>query len=253
MDEVYRLLDFSGIVGHEKIIDHLKTAIQQKKISHAYILNGEEGSGKRLLANVFAKTLQCEAGGVNPCNICKSCMQADSKNHPDIIYVTHEKASIGVDDIRTQLNNDIGIKPYSSPYKIYIIEDSDKMTEQAQNALLKTIEEPPDYAVILLLANNRNRFLQTILSRCVTLSLKPIAAKKIESYLMEKQQVPDYLAKLSASFARGNIGRAMKYASSEEFSESKDEILKVLKSIDTMPLYEIMATLKKFGDRKSVV
>ena len=127
--------EFGQIIGHEGIIQHLQNAMASHKVSHAYILHGEEGMGKKLLAATFAKTLQCSEGGIIPCNHCKSCLQSDTANHPDIIRVTHEKASIGVEDIRSQVNGDIQVRPYSSPYKIYIIEDADRLTEQAQNML----------------------------------------------------------------------------------------------------------------------
>ena len=111
-----------------------------------------------MLAGLFAKTLQCEAGGTDPCGTCRSCIQCDSGNQPDIIWVTHEKPTvISVDDIREQVNNDIIIKPYSSRYKIYIIPEAELMNPQAQNALLKTIEEPPEYAITMLLTNNLTR------------------------------------------------------------------------------------------------
>lgn len=125
------------------------------KVSHAYVISGGLGSGKKLIASTFAQTLQCEAGGVEPCGVCHSCVQAAGGNQPDIIWVGHEKpGSIGVDDIRDQLVSDMQIKPYSSPYKIYIIDEADKLTVAAQNAMLKTIEEPPAYGIVILLANN---------------------------------------------------------------------------------------------------
>ena len=146
---------FKDVVGHKDIINYIRNAVQEDKVSHAYILNGERGSGKKMLAALFAATLQCEKGGPDPCNVCHSCIQAESGNHPDIIRVQHEKPNtISVEDIRTQVNNDILIKPYQGPYKIYIISEADLMTPQAQNALLKTIEEPPEYAVIFLLTEN---------------------------------------------------------------------------------------------------
>ena len=188
--------DFKDILGHEEIISHLQNAIRLKKISHAYILDGEEGSGKNLLAQTFAQTLQCEKGEISPCGVCRSCKQTISGNQPDIIYVHHEKpGSIGVEDIRDQLCGDIQIRPYSSPYKIYLIDEAEKMTVQAQNALLKTIEEPPSYGVILLLTTNSEAFLPTILSRCVTLKLRPVKDSLIRSYLMEQLRIPDYRKK----------------------------------------------------------
>lgn len=244
------MINFNQIIGHKQIIEHLQMAIEQKKISHAYILNGENGSGKKLLASIFAKTLQCEKKGKISCNQCKSCLQAEGNNHPDIIKVTHEKVSISVDDIRSQVNQDILIKPYSSDYKIYIIPEADKMTEQAQNALLKTIEEPPDYAIILLLTDNINRLLPTILSRCVVLNLKVVSKEEIKEYLIRNHNIPDYLAEISADFSQGNVGRAIRYASSAEFISIKEEILHLLKYIDDMEIDEIQAAIKNLSEHK---
>ena len=141
---------FKEIVGHEEIIQHLQNAIRLGKVSHAYILSGETGSGKKTLANTFAMTLQCEQKSTDPCLECRSCKKAASRNHPDIIYITHEKPnSIGIEDIRTQLIEDVQIKPYCSSYKIYIVDEAEKLTLQAQNALLKTIEEPPPVIAII--------------------------------------------------------------------------------------------------------
>ncbi len=243
--------DFENIIGHENIIEHLQKAIISHKISHAYIFNGEEGMGKKLLATAFAKTLQCEEKGTLSCNRCKSCVQAESKNNPDIIWVTHEKVSIGVDDIRLQVNGDIQVKPYNSPYKIYIIDEADKLTEQAQNALLKTIEEPPEYAVILILTSNINVLLPTILSRCVQLNLKPVDKQTIKEFLMAKHHVPDYKAEMASTFSGGNVGKAIKYTSSEDFEQLKSNALHILKYIDEMELYEIILGLKLLTNNKS--
>ncbi len=244
------MLDYNRVIGHKSIIEHLKKAVVNKKVSQAYIFTGEDGSGKKMLAEIFAKTLLCEAHGQEPCNKCKSCLQVDGGNQPDLIYVTHEKASLGVEEIRVQVNSDILIKPYSSLYKIYIIDEAEKMTEQAQNALLKTIEEPPEYAVIMLLTTSLGKLLPTIQSRCVNLELKVVPEKDIKQFLMEKKQIPDYLAEISAAFSRGNVGRAIKYASSEDFIQSKDAIIHVLRHIDEMELYEIMDALKEFSAHK---
>ena len=210
---------FKDIIGHEQIIEHLQNAITMDKVSHAYIINGPEKSGKMILAEAFATTLQCEEGGAEPCMECHSCKQAVGRNQPDILYMRHEKANtISVDDIRTQLNNDIVIKPYSSKYKVYIVDEAEKMNVQAQNALLKTIEEPPAYAVIILLTTNADRFLPTILSRCVTLNIKAVPDEKIKKYLMSHYQIPDYQAEVCVAFAQGNVGKAIALASSEGFN-----------------------------------
>lgn len=242
---------FKDVVGHRDIIQYIQDAVEQHKVSHAYILNGQRGSGKKLLAKLFAMTLQCESGKSEPCGECRSCLQAQSGNHPDIITVTHEKpASIGVDDVREQINGDIMIKPYSSPYKIYIVPEADLMTEQAQNAILKTIEEPPEYAVIFLLTENADSLLATIRSRCVMLKLRNIKNKLVKKYLMEQMQVPDYQAELCAAFAQGNIGRAIMLAKSEHFNEIKDEATKLMKYLDEMELHEIVGAIKEIQKYK---
>lgn len=242
---------FHDILGHEQIIAHLQNAIEEDKVSHAYIFNGPEASGKMMLAEVFAMALQCEGEGKRPCLECRSCRQAADHNQPDIIYVSHEKPNtIGVDDIRTQINNDIDIKPYSSRYKVYIVDEAQKMNQQAQNALLKTIEEPPAYAIILLLTTNADSFLQTILSRCITLNLKAVKEDKIKEYLMKHYQIPDYQADICAAFSQGNVGKAIQLASSEEFGELKASVLQLMKRLEDIDLYEMTGAVKQIAEYK---
>lgn len=242
---------FSSIIGHEQIIEHLQNAISLNKISHAYILNGPDKSGKLLLAKSFALTVQCDAHDKNGCMECHSCKQALSGSQPDIIYLQHEKPNtISVDDIRHQINRDIQVKPYSSPYKIYVIDEAEKMNIQAQNALLKTIEEPPAYAIILLLTTNADAFLPTILSRCVTLNLKVVADQKIKTFLMKQYQIPDYKADIAVAFAQGNVGKAIQLASSEDFNDIKAAALQLIQRIKDLELYEMMEAIKQIGDYK---
>lgn len=242
---------FEDIVGQEQMKEHLQNALSTGKISHAYIINGEKSSGKEFIAKVFAMALQCEKGGTDPCQECHSCRQALSGNQPDIIRLVHEKPNtISVGDIRSQINSDVSIKPYSSPYKIYLINEAEKMTVQAQNALLKTLEEPPGYAVLLLLSSNVNSLLPTIVSRCVLLNMKPVRDETIKEFLMEKLQVTDYKAVLCAAFARGNVGKAKALASSEDFEKVKEEAISLLKYIQDMEIQEIVAAVKKISEYK---
>ncbi len=240
---------FENIIGQEQIKAHLQGALESKKVSHAYIINGEKSSGKEFIARIFAMALQCEQGGKEPCNECRSCKQALSKNQPDIIYVSHEKPNtISVDDIRAQVNNDVVIKPYSSRYKVYIINEAEKMKPQAKNAILKTLEEPPEYVVILLLVSNVNSLLPTILSRCVLLNMKPVRDSLVKKYLMEELRIPDYKADVCVAFARGNVGKAKALASSEEFENVKSEALGLLKYVQDMEIPEIVTAIKKIGE-----
>lgn len=242
---------FSEIIGHEQIIEHLKSAIMYDKVSHAYILNGPDYSGKMMLAEAFAMALQCEDPKSMGCQSCHSCKQAMSHNQPDIIYVSHEKPNtISVNDIREQVNNDIAIKPYSSKYKIYIIDEAEKMNPQAQNALLKTIEEPPSYGIIMLLTTNADSFLQTILSRCITLNLRGARTEIIKKHLMSKYQIPDYQADICATFSQGNVGKAIQLASSEEFNELKKSVLGMLKKIEDQGIADFAQVAKGLVEYK---
>ena len=243
---------FSDIVGQEQLKEHLQNAIELNKVSHAYIINGERNSGKEFIAKVFAMSLQCEnRKNSEPCGECHSCKQALSGNHPDIIFVSHEKPNvIGVDDIRGQINGDVVIKPYQGPKKIYIMNEGEKMTVQAQNALLKTLEEPPEYAVILILTTNVDSLLPTILSRCVILNMKPVKDAQIKEFLMREMQIPDYKADICVAFARGNVGKARLLAKSEEFDKVKEEAITLLKNIYDMEMHEIVAAIKKITEYK---
>ena len=248
------MFSFSEIVGHEQIKEHMQAAIRDKKPFHAYLFQGEEGVGKEALARTFAAGLQwLSESSDKPCKECVSCRQMESGNQPDVIWVTREKASLGVDEIREQLCNTMDIKPFSSPYKIYLVPEAEKMTEAAQNALLKTIEEPPEYGIVILMTSNISALLPTIQSRCLTMEFRPLSTAVVESYVKEHCQVPDYQARASAAFAQGNLGKAMRYAKSEDFIERKDHIISLLRHVEQMDLSEMLAVIKDLGTRKDEV
>ena len=232
---------FSEIMGHEDIKEHLQMAIRGDKPFHAYIFQGEVGCGKETMARTFAAGLQClsEESG-RPCGSCTSCRQIDSGNQPDVIWVNRELSSIGVDDIREKINGQMAVRPFSSPYKIFIVPEADRMTEAAQNALLKTIEEPPEYGIILLLTSNLDALLPTIQSRCLKLEFHPLSTATIEKYLIEKYHVVDYRARTSAIFA-------------QDFEEKRDKVLKILRNVHTMDVSEMLELIKEIGEDKDNV
>ena len=155
-----------------------------------------------------------------------------------------------MDDIRTQINQDIAVKPYSSPYKIYIVDEAEKMNVQAQNALLKTIEEPPSYGVILLLTTNADTFLPTILSRCIRLDLKPVPGEQLKDYLMKSCGVVDYQADVCVAFSQGVVGKAIALASSAHFNEIKDAALQLVRRIKDIELSEMIGAVKQVSEYK---
>ncbi len=242
---------FDDIYGQEAIKEHLMQAIAQNKTSHAYILQGEKSAGKRFIAKRYAMALQCESDQEKPCMQCTSCKQILSDNHPDVITVTHEKASIGVNDIREQINNDMAIMPYKGPKKIYLIPDGEKMTQEAQNALLKTLEEPPAYGMIMILTTSSDRLLPTIRSRCVLLTMKAVSDDLLKKILMRDYHVPDYKAEVCCAFAQGNLGRAIMLSQSDSFEQLKDTALGIVKNLDRMEVSSIVKAMKQLAEDKT--
>ena len=220
---------FDNIIGHEEIKEHLINSIENGRIAHAYILEGQDGSGKKLFAKCIAKALGCA--------------------NSDVIYITHEKPrTITVDDIRTQLNADIMRRPFDSDYKVYIVADAEKMNEAAQNALLKTLEEPPEYGVILLLSTGTESFLPTITSRCVTLSLRNVPTDRIRDYLKETYSLSDEEASVCAAFSQGMVGKARMYAVSEEFAQAKEAVVALARRIREVDSYEMSQAVRRINE-----
>lgn len=204
--------NWDRIPGQEKIKDYFTRAVESGQISHAYILEGEPGTPGRELAEAFARMLQCEKG--NGCGVCPSCRAFDEGNHPDVIRVTHEKPDvIRVTEIRDQLVDDMGIRPYRGPYKIYLVEEAEKLNVQAQNALLKTLEEPPGYGIILLITVNAGALLPTIRSRSICLEL---ASGGTGLELLEEEQRRQVLSVLKRA---SDCDRAELAAAAEEWKE----------------------------------
>ena len=242
---------FSDILGQEKNKSHFRQAIKAGTASHAYIIEGEKSSGKMMLAKAFAQALLCENFDEEPCGICPSCLKVESKSHPDIIYVNHEKANlISVDEIRTQVDNDILIKPYEADHKVYIIDESDKMNDQAQNAILKTIEEPPSYGVIILLTDNANKLLPTIRSRCIKLSMVPVNAQLLQKYLMENYELVDYQAAAYAAYSQGVVGEAINMISASDENERREKVVSLLSRLPHADAVTLKTNLKFLEDEK---
>ena len=178
-------MKFAEIIGQQELKEYFRRADAGERLAHAYIVEGSRGSGKRMLAEAAANFLLCrEMTGGESCGRCRDCLQFASGNHPDVIYVQpSKKTGYGVDDIREMVLRELEIRPYQSRYKIYIIEAAESMTVPAQNVLLKTIEEPPAYALFFLLTENKDRLLETVLSRCIRLQLQPLSPAEMREFL----------------------------------------------------------------------
>lgn len=235
------------ILGNEKIRHHLRESIIKRSISHAYILAGDKGIGKSKIAREFAMELICDKN--TGCGECPACRQFLAGAYPDFFYMDAEgKESIGIDRIRENIVNDVSIRPYHGKVKIYIIDEADKMTVGAQNALLKTIEEPPEYVVILLLVRNMSILLETIRSRCIKLLLSAVSNDRIKRWLVDKGTSED-LATVVASYSNGAPGIAKAMAESEDFAGMYNQNVEFLKKISEASINDILLFIEELKKR----
>lgn len=226
---------FQEIRGNAPLVEQLRRSAASGRVSHAYLFLGGAGAGKRLTANTFAKALQCEGEGNRPCGACKSCQAFDHGNHPDVIYFQPLKngKTYTIEDVREQILETVDIKPFQYEKKLYIIEGADTLNVQSQNALLKTLEEPPAYAVFLLLAERAEAFLPTILSRVVMMKLRPLSAETVAAYLMQTGRSAEE-SHILAAYAQGRIGQALALTEEEGFREMRQDILSKLEALPSM-------------------
>ena len=235
------------ILGNEKIRHQLRESITKQSISHAYILAGDKGIGKSKIAREFAMELICEKH--TGCGECPACRQFLADAYPDFFYMDAEgKESIGIDRIRESIVNDVTIRPYHGKVKIYVIDEADKMTVGAQNALLKTIEEPPEYVVILLLVRNMSLLLETIRSRCIKLLLSAVSTDRIKGWLVEKG-ISEEVATMVASYSNGAPGIAKAMAESEDFAVMYEQNVEFLKKISEASINDILLFIEELKKR----
>ena len=232
-------MSFTEVYGNEAAKKSLKQAILKDRISNAYVIEGMKGVGKKLLAGVFSRALVCENEETKPCGVCPACRKALTNNHPDIIYLrkTENKASIGVEDVREQILTEIHLKPYLAKRRVFLIGDGDALSIEAQNALLKVLEEPPSYVTFLICVTKQDKLLDTVLSRSQVVSLFPLSSGEITAYLDEKNGNQEK-HKLFARLAQGSIGTALSLLSDDNteklFEESIRSVLCLKKQAENI-------------------
>ncbi len=224
---------FEKIIGNEEIKEMLKTAIQNKTVSHSYLFIGIQGIGKKILAEEFAKQMLCLEPNQN--GNCKSCIEFETNNHPDYMIIEPDGNSIKIEQIRF-LQKKIQEKPIIAKKKVYIINDAEKMTTEAQNCLLKTLEEPPEFATIILIGTQENLFLPTIKSRCMILKFRAIEDEKIKQYMQENYGLTN-LPKNRLKLFQGSIGKAIAL---KDKQEEYDKIEKLVENLNQKDLLEII-------------
>ncbi|MGM0445840.1 MAG: DNA polymerase III subunit delta' [Bacillota bacterium] len=233
-------MSFNKIPGQNKTKKILQDTISKNRISHAYLFNGNNGLGKLEMAEEFAQAIFCKNNIVDGCGNCISCRKLQHNNHPDFfkIEVQEDHSSILIEQIR-EMQKEISYKPYESEYKIYIINQAEKMTPEAQNSLLKTLEEPPDYAVIILTNEQIKDLIPTIISRCQKVKLYNQPVDVIKEFLIQEKGFDKKEASLYAVLSRGKYKKAVKLASKEDFVNDREKVMNFIANIDKKDNYEI--------------
>lgn len=239
-------MEFKNIIGNTDVKDYLIKSIKQKNILHSYLFLGTSGIGKKLIAKEFAKKVLCLEENQQDCT-CKSCTCFYGLNHPDFYLINEEGETIKVDTIR-KLTEKVIEKPILSNKKVYIINDFDKMTEEAQNCLLKTLEEPPEFAVIILISSNENVILNTIKSRCMSIKFRNIEDNELLKYAKEVIGYDEISNNLLKSFY-GSIGNAIKFKDSKEKYDKIDILVSNLVKKD---IIDIMLDGKIIYDKENI-
>lgn len=237
---------FKDILGNKKNKDILEKSIKLNRISHSYIFWGTEGIGKKIIAKAFAKKILCLEQKEN-CN-CKSCVEFDSNNNPDFQLIEPNEGKVKIEQIR-EMQRKIAEKPIISNKKIYIIDNSDTMTIEAQNCLLKTLEEPPEYIIIILICTNEDNLLSTIKSRCTRMHFDSIENEEIKTYIKQKYPEKD-ISENIINLSQGSIGKALKLNENKNIYEN---IEKILLSMQNKDLIEIVQMSEEIYNTKEEI
>ena len=222
---------FENIIGNTNIKTVLEKSIKQNKLSHSYLFIGTQGIGKKMIATEFAKMILCLDDN-KYCNHCKSCIEFDTNNNPDFVLISPDGNNIKIEQIR-DIQKRIQEKPIISEKKVYIIDNADLMTTEAQNCLLKTLEEPPEFAVIILIGSNSNTFLPTIKSRCTIMNFNKISDEEMTKYLREKCDVKNIDQNMLYMY-QGSIGKSL------ELKEKQEEYRNIENIINNINRYDLI-------------
>lgn len=223
-------MSFSQLYGHETVKRSLELSISQDRISNAYVFEGIEGVGKKLCAKIFSQALVCESADNVPCGTCSLCIQAQAMTLPDIIYLQKDKdkASIGVENVRQQIISEVYLKPRNASRKVFVIEEGDILSVEAQNALLKVLEEPPYYVTFIICVTSKEKLLSTVLSRSQTITFFPLSCDTVAQYLKDNTELSLDDAKLISKLSMGSIGTALSLATDNTKKDRMDKSITAL-------------------------
>jgi DNA polymerase-3 subunit delta' len=216
-------MSFRDVLGQEKAVALLSGAISKGRISHAYLFTGPAGVGKAFTALNFIKALNCLSEGERPCDACRNCLKVDDGNMPDVTIIRSSSEKIKIAQIR-QIQNALSLKAYEAKVKAVMLEDADRMTEDAANAFLKTLEEPQPDSVIVLTSAGEGRILPTVKSRCQIIRFGKLDVESLKKYIMNEYDAQDKTAETVAALSEGSIGRARDFMDSRK-AEIRNRIM----------------------------
>ena len=235
----------NNIIGNTEVKEYLEKIVNSNNVLHSYLFLGTEGIGKKEIAKEFAKKILCSTKE-KECT-CKSCLCFDSNNHPDLYVIDYDNQSIKIDEIRT-LTEKVIEKPIISEKKVYIINNAETMTKEAQNCLLKTLEEPPEFVVIILISSNDNLILNTIKSRCMTIKFNNIDNELIKKYIDENLEYGE-LSENLLNYINGSIGKAIKL---KDVKDKYTEIENYLKKVTSLDIVDFLYYGKVIYDKENI-
>lgn len=241
---------FEGIVEQDRVKSHLAAAIENHTVSHAYLFLGEQGIGKLTMALAFAQALLCPKA-VGACGHCISCEKVSHGNHPDLLVISAEKneTAIKISQIR-RLISQLAVKPYEAERRVIVIRGGDAMTTEAQNALLKSLEEPEHFNTFIITAKDGEAILQTIRSRCQVLSFEPVSRAGIQQVLRERGIADEGLLEAAVYDSEGSVGKALGFFENQALESLKVEALEVFYAILKGDVFRLFAFAEKMGKSK---
>jgi len=231
-------MNIVDIKGQQKAINFLINSLRNGKLANAYLFIGPEGVGKSMVAKELAKILNCQSKKFDSCQECNSCIKIESSNHPDIHWIKRgPSAFIKIEEIRG-LENDIYLRPYEASKKVYIIQEAQEMTEEANNALLKTLEEPPSDSVIILITSQPNRIFPTIASRCQKIYFSSFSNEILEEILSKEYGLDRSKSYFLSRFSSGRLGKALKFKDTDILRQKNTIINNFVYQQDFNKFYE---------------
>lgn len=241
-------MSFNKIYGHEQVIKYFKKVVSENNLSHAIMLEGMSGTGKTLLAYELTKAIFCEEHTGDACDVCRNCVKLSHDNHPDFMIIEPDGKQIKNFQIEAfqEFSN---IKPYDASHKVILIKEADKMNASSQNRMLKTLEEPPEHVIIIMITENSETFLPTITSRSQIIKLNGIHEELIVKYL-GKYDLSEEERMTIAKLSTGSIGRAEAYVNNESFSIIRKHVVEILEAVNNRDRAKLLGQLAFFNSEK---